>query len=122
MTCLAVSSAADKDDRIVRGAILSLQKRGVPILASAGSGGYCLIDNERKLDSYLAELRSRQSELGEKIKGLESSRRTVRALREYPVTRSNQHYSIHPFTNGSECPAGGFYNAEPTHCLDGQTI
>ncbi len=76
--------AADPDDRRLRLAISSLQRRGAPILASAKSGGYLFAGDEAQLEDCIRELRSRQAKLDAKIRGLQRSREIAHAARTYP--------------------------------------
>ena len=82
--------ANNPDDRRIREAIERLQRQDFPILASSGQAGYALAADEAILDSYIGEIISRQVQLKEKEAALRRSRRWVRFIKEYKVSRATQ--------------------------------
>ena len=82
--------ANNPDDRRIREAIERLQRQDFPILASSGQAGYVLAADEAILDSYIGEIISRQVQLKEKEAALRRSRRWVRFIKEYKVSRATQ--------------------------------
>ena len=82
--------ASSKEDRKIRECIERLQRHEFPIMASSGSAGYVLADGDAALDSYIAEIVSRQNTLLEKERFLRRSRKWIKFIREYKSNKAEQ--------------------------------
>jgi hypothetical protein len=78
--------ANNPDDRKIRECIERLQQRKYPILSSSGRAGYIMAIDDGELDTYVAELETRQRALHEKVKALRESRYWIPFIKAH-VTR-----------------------------------